>query len=80
VKQRVETDGETMNGMFDETDDRRNEKNVLGPVISMESWIVTLAPSIPFTSPKVKPRCHHCRCCRRPQSGWGWQMSLQNDL
>jgi hypothetical protein len=65
VKRRVEMDSEMMNGMFDETDDRRNEKDVLGPVISSESWIVTLAPPIPFTSPKVKPR--HRRC-HRPQS------------
>jgi hypothetical protein len=77
VKRRVEMDSETMNRMFDETDDRRNEKDVLRPVISSESWIVTLAPPIPFTSLKVKPR--YCRC-RRPQSGWGWQMSLRNDL
>jgi hypothetical protein len=77
VKRHVETDSETMNGMFDETDDRRNEKDVLGPVISSESQIVTLAPPIPFTSPKVKP-CHHR--CRRPQSGWGWKTSLWNDL
>jgi hypothetical protein len=41
VKQCVEKDGETMNGMFNETDDRRNEKDVLGPVISLESQIVT---------------------------------------
>jgi hypothetical protein len=34
-------DSETMNGMFDETDNRRNEKDVLGPVISSESQIVT---------------------------------------
>jgi hypothetical protein len=40
--QRVETDSETMNGMFDETDNRRNEKDVLGPVISSESQIVTV--------------------------------------
>jgi hypothetical protein len=77
VKQRVETDSETMNGMFDETDDRQNEKDVLGPVISLESRIITLAPPIHFTSPKVKPRY---RRCRHFQSGWGWQMSLQNDL
>jgi hypothetical protein len=77
VKRRVETDSETMNGMFDETDDRQNEKDVLRPVISSESRIVTLAPPIPFTSPKVKPRY---RRCHHPQSRWGWQMSLRNDL
>jgi hypothetical protein len=77
VKQHVETDSEMMNGMFDETDDRQNEKDVLGPVISSESRIVTSAPPIPFISPKVKPR--H-RCCCHPLSGWGWQTSLRNDL
>jgi hypothetical protein len=77
IKQCVEMDSETMNGMFNETDNRQNEKDVLGPVIFSESRIVTLAPPIPFTSPKVKP--HHRRC-RRLQSGWGWQMSLWNDL
>jgi hypothetical protein len=77
VKQHVETYSETMNGASDETDDRRNEKDVFGPVIFLESQIITLAPPIPFTSLKVKP--HHCRC-RRLQSGWSWQMSLQNDL
>jgi hypothetical protein len=76
VKQHVETDSETMNGMFNETYNRRNEKDVLGPVISPERRIVTLAPPIPFTSPKVKP--HHHR--RRLQSRWGWQTSLWNDL
>jgi hypothetical protein len=50
VKRRVETDGETMNGMFNETDDRRNEKDVLGPVISMESRIVTPYIQIPKIS------------------------------
>jgi hypothetical protein len=47
--------------------DKRNEKYTLGPVISSESQIVTLAPPIPFTSPKVKPRYHHCR---RLQPEW----------
>jgi hypothetical protein len=44
-----------MNGMFDETDDRQNEKDVLGPVISLESRIVTLAPpySLYFSESKT---------------------------
>jgi hypothetical protein len=70
-------DSETVDKMFDETDNKQMEKDDLRPVISMENRIVTLAPPIPFTSPKVK-LCHHH--CRHPQSGWGWQMSLQNDL
>jgi hypothetical protein len=37
VKQCVETDSEMMNGTFDETDNRRNEKDDLGPVISTET-------------------------------------------
>jgi hypothetical protein len=78
VKQHVklmvnEAYGETL----DETDGKRNEKDDLGPVISTENQIVTLASPIPFTSPRVKLR--H-RSCRRSQSGWGWQTSLQNDL
>jgi hypothetical protein len=73
----VETGSETIDETFDETDNKRNEKDYLGPVISTENRIVTLAPPIPFTSPKVK-LCH-CSCCH-PQSGWGWQTSLQNDL
>jgi hypothetical protein len=77
VKRHVKTDSETIDETLDETDDKQNEQDDLGPVISMENRIVTLAPPIPFTSPKVK-LCHCC-CCR-PQSGWGWQTSLQNDL
>jgi hypothetical protein len=70
-------DSETVDEMFDETDNKRKEKDDLKPVISTENQIVTLAPPIPFTSLKVKLR--HCRCCR-PQSGWGWQTFLQNNL
>jgi hypothetical protein len=76
-KTTCETDSETIVETLDETDKKRNEKDSLGPVISTENWIVTLAPPIPFTSPKVK--LHH-RHCRRLQSGWGWQTSLWNDL
>jgi hypothetical protein len=72
-----ETTCKTDDKTKDETRNKQNEKDDLGPVISTENWIVTLAPPIPFTSPKVK-LCH--RRCRRPQSGWGWKMSLQNDL
>jgi hypothetical protein len=40
-----ETDGKTKDEAYsetlDETDDKRNEKDDLGPVISMESQIVT---------------------------------------
>jgi hypothetical protein len=71
-----DTDGETIVETLDETDEKRNQKDSLGPVMSTENRIVTLAPPIPFTSPKVKLRC--CCCCL--QSGWGWQTSLQNDL
>jgi hypothetical protein len=72
-----ETNNETVVETLNETDEKRNEKDTLGPVISSESLIVTLAPPIPFTSPKVKPRYCYCHCL---QSGWGWQMSLRNDL
>jgi hypothetical protein len=76
-KTTCKTDSETVVETLNETDEKRNEKDVLGPVISSESRIVTLAPPIPFTSLKVKPRYRRCRCL---QSGWGWQMSLWNDL
>jgi hypothetical protein len=72
-----ETDSETVVETLNETDEKRNEKDSLRPVISTENRTVTLAPPIPFTSPKVKLR--HCRC-RHLQSGWGWQTSLWNDL
>jgi hypothetical protein len=62
------TDSETIVETLDETDEKQNKKDSLGPVISTENQIVTLAPPIPFTSPKVK-LCH--RCCRRLQLGWG---------
>jgi hypothetical protein len=56
-KMTCETDGKTKDKAYsktlDETDDKQNEKDDLGPVISMENRIVTLAPPIPFTSPKV---------------------------
>jgi hypothetical protein len=38
---------------------------------------VTLAPPIPFTSPKVKPRY---RRYRRLQSEWDWQTFPWNGL
>jgi hypothetical protein len=63
-KTMCETDSETVVETLNETDEKQNEKDVPGPVISSESRIVTLAPPIPFTSPKVKP-CHHR--CRRLQ-------------
>jgi hypothetical protein len=36
-ERRVETDSETMDETFDETDNKRNEKDDLGPVISTEN-------------------------------------------
>jgi hypothetical protein len=72
-----ETDNETVGETWNETNDKQNEKDTLGPVISLESQIVTLAPPIPFTSLKVKPCC--CCCCHL-QSKWDWQTFLQNRL
>jgi uncharacterized membrane protein YgaE (UPF0421/DUF939 family) len=37
VKRRVETDSETIDEMFDETDNKRNEKDDLEPVMSTEN-------------------------------------------
>jgi hypothetical protein len=76
-KTTCETDSETIVKTLNETDEKRNEKDSLGPVIPTKNQIVTLAPPIPFTSLKVK-LCH--RRCHCLQSGWGWQTSLQNDL
>jgi hypothetical protein len=41
AKQRVETDSETVDETFDETDHKRKEKDDLRPVISMENRIIT---------------------------------------
>jgi hypothetical protein len=43
-----ETDNETVVETLKETDEKRNEKDTLGPVISSESRIITVSSFLPY--------------------------------
>jgi hypothetical protein len=70
-------DSETIGETFNKTNSKQNKKmtsNLLCPRKTMDR---NISSPIFFTSPKVKL---HLRRCHRPQSRWGWQTSLLDDL
>jgi hypothetical protein len=69
--------GETDSEMFDETNKKRNEKTTSNLLYPRKTMDCNISSPISFTSPKVKLHLRHHHC---PQSRWGWQTSLLDDL
>jgi hypothetical protein len=68
--------GETDSETFDETNKKRNEKTTSNLLYPWKTMDRNISSPISFPSPKVK--LHLRRHC--PQSIWGWQMSLPDNL
>jgi hypothetical protein len=72
------TYGKTDREMFDETNNKQNEKTTSNLLYPWKTIDRNISSPISFTSPKVK--LHRCCCCHCPQSRLGWQTSLLSDL